>query len=213
MSKLEWILSGILGLLLITIVGFSLLLSQRPGIGASIAVNDVSGASELMIERNTALLAFSSAQAAALDWHPDARLVEANATWGQEADRQQLSSGKGDWTFTFESPSSEAVAIFSVLDNEARLLTEYASTQQIELLDVTGWQVDSPEAVARMLEEGGDTFMRTAGTTTMTASLTTASQDGRIVWFISLIAMDSGDAFSIRMDATSGETINIEDAR
>lgn len=212
MNKLERILATFLGILLLTVVTLALLLWQRPGIGAPppLPVVDAAVAPTPAIERSTALLAHSSAQVEALAWQPDARLVQAEATWTQGASDEDLLNGKATWNFTFDSPAAGAFVIISVIENEARLIAENSSTQEISVREVSGWQIDSPEAVARMMQEGGEAFLRNAGTTTMTASLSTARAEDRIEWFVSLISMYTGDSFNARIDATSGDVVAIE---
>lgn len=212
MSKAERLLAALLGILLLAVVILALLLWQRPGIGAppSLPVVDAPVAPTPSIERNTALLAYSSAQTEALAWQPDARLVQAEATWTQGASGEDLLNGKATWNFTFDSPSAGAFVIISVIDDEARLIAENSSAQAINVHEVSGWQVDSPQAVARMMQEGGEAFLRNAGVTTMTASLSTARAEDKIEWFVSLISMYTGNSFNARIDATSGDIIAVE---
>ncbi len=103
-----------------------LLLWLRPGIGTAppLPTVDAPVAPTPSLARNTALLAFSSAEAEARAWQPDARLVQASATWTQGAGREDLLSGRASWDFTFISPSAGATAVFSVIEDEPQLIAE-----------------------------------------------------------------------------------------
>lgn len=212
MSRLEWILTGVLGLLLVVVLVMGLLLWLRPGIGTAppLPTVDAPVAATPSLVRNTALLAFSSAQAEAQAWQPDAQLVQASATWTQGAGREDLLSGRATWDFTFISPSADATAVFSVIEDEPQLIAENDLQRDVAVQDVSGWRLDSPDAIARVMEEGGEAFLRGAGTTTMKASLDTARHPDKIEWFISLISKYSGNSFTARIDATSGDVLAIE---
>lgn len=216
MSRLEWILTGLLGLLLVVVLAMGLLLWLQPGIGIGAAPPlptvevDAPVAPTPDLPRDTALLAFTTAQVKAQSWQSDAVLVQASATWTQGAPRDDLLNGMATWDFTFMSPSAGAVAIFSVVDEEVKLIAENDLQQELTLQDVSGWRLDSPQAIARMMEEGGASFLGGAGTSTMTASLHTGRHPDKIEWFISLISKYSGESFTARIDATSGDVLAVE---
>lgn len=212
MSRLEWILAAILSILLIAVVGLGLALWLRPGIGTAppLPTVDAPVASTPGIARNTAILSYSIARAAARDWQPDARLARASATWTQGASREELLSGRATWDFTFFSTGAGTMAIISVIEEEAVLITEQAVDQEPALADVSGWQVDSPDAVTRLMQEGGEAFLRGAGVTTLTATLNAARENGQIEWFLSLIPEYSGESLTMRINASNGEATVVE---
>lgn len=212
MNRFERILTAFLAILLIAVLALGALVWLRPGIGMAPPLPDLTApvAPTPSLARNTALLAFSAARAEAQSWQPDAQLVQAAATWTQGASREDLVKGTATWDFTFYSPAAGAVAVISVIEDEPRLITERAVSQALTLPDISGWRLDSPDAVARALQQGGEDFMRSAGATTMTASLSTARTEGKIEWFISLISKYSGDSFTMRLDASNGELLAVE---
>lgn len=214
MTKLEWILTGTLGVLVVIVGALALLLWQRPGIGAAppLPVVDAPVAPTPALARSTALLAFSTARAAAQAWQPDAQLAHAAATWTQGARKEDLLTGMATWDFTFVSPAAGALTVVSVIEDEAKLIAERSIAEAPALQDVSGWRIDSPRAVAQLMEAGGEAFLLGSGTTTMTASLSTAQENGQIEWFISLISKYTGDSFTVRLNATSGDLIAVETA-
>lgn len=214
MSRLEWFLTGLLGLLLVVVLVMGLLLWLQPGMGIGTApplpTVDAPVAPTPSLPRDTALLAFTTAQTEARTWQSDAALVQASATWTQGAPREDLLSGMATWDFTFISPSAGAVAVFSVVDEDAQLIAENELQREVTVQDVSSWRLDSPQAIARVMEEGGEAFLGGAGTSTMTASLHTGRHPDKIEWFISLISKYSGESFTARIDATSGDVLAIE---
>jgi hypothetical protein len=69
--------------------------------------------------------------------------------------------------------------------------------------------LDSPDAVKQFLEEQGESFMASAGVTTLTMMLSTDNQNDRIEWLVSLYATQTGGSLTMRIDATSGEILEI----
>jgi hypothetical protein len=63
-----------------------------------------------------------------------------------------------------------------------------------------------------LLNEGGATFVNDEGPTTLIMTLTTANPSGRIEWFTSLFAAQSGNSFTMRLDATSAEVLEVVQA-
>jgi hypothetical protein len=162
----------------------------------------------------TAKVAFAAAQRAALAWQNDAALLNATATWNQGANEQQLLDGEATWGFTFYSPADGAIATISVIDDQASLVASGASPQPTQPLDVTGWTLDSRDAIEQFLQEGGTNFIKNEGVTTLTMMLSTENrqQNGRLEWLLSLFATQTGRSLTVRMDATSGEILEVSNA-
>jgi hypothetical protein len=156
----------------------------------------------------TALIASTFAQQVAHGWQADARLFQATATW-QQANLQQIKSGAGPWSFTYYSPAETAVAVINVTDNQATLLNENSSKNRLAPLEVSGWAINSPQAIDIMLAQGGATFMEQEGDATLIMTLTTDNGNGRMEWFVSLFSEQSGNSFTTRLDATSGEPLEV----
>ncbi len=212
MSRLERFLIGLLGVLLIAVLILGVLLWLSPGIGAAPAlpVANVPVAPTPSFARNTALAAFDKARQEAGRWQADAQLVQTSATWTQGAAIEDLSKGVATWDFTFFSPAAASLAVITVIEDDARIMTERSAAQTIVTQDVGQWRLDSPEAVARTLQEGGEAFLRSAGVSTMTASLSTAGSEGHIEWFVSLLSKQTGESFTVRLDASNGDILAVE---
>jgi hypothetical protein len=221
MSRLEWILGIVLVVLLGIVIVLSLVFwfqpetpavsSQRTGTAAIIAERADNIAPTSVFAGQTAKMAYAAAQRAALNWRDDARLLNASATWPQGASQQQILSGETTWAFTFYSAASGAFVMISVVENQAAIVSEGEAAQATEPLAASGWQLDSRDAIQQFLEEGGATFMETAGVTNLIIQLNTDNSNGRIEWFVSLFAKQTGSSLNMRIDATSGEILSIEE--
>ena len=214
MNRLEWILGIILVILLIAVAVVSLLFWFGPRQTVQ-QTEDPLRAQGLKIEPTsvfkgrTAKVAYAAAQNEAQAWQPDAKLLNATATWPQGASAQQLLDGETSWSFTFYSPTAGETALISVVEGEATLVSTAAHAQENPVLNVSGWNLDSQEVVRSLLEAGGNDFMQQEQVTTLTTALFADDQEqnGRIEWQASLISLANGRALTLRIDATSGEIL------
>ncbi len=216
MNRLEWILGIVLVVLLIAVAVVSLLFWFGPRQTATVQTQDPLLEQALKIEPtsvyegNTAKVAYAAAQNEAQVWQADAELLNASATWPQGASAQQMLDGETSWGFTFYSPSAQEVAVISVVEDEAALISTGPHTQKNPVLNVSGWNLDSQEVIRSLLEAGGNDFINQEQVTTLTTALFTDDQEqnGRMEWQASLISLANGRALTLRIDATSGEILD-----
>lgn len=220
MSRLEWILGILLVILLGIVIVLSLVFWFRPdqprtalphNSATTIAERADDIAPTPIFEGETAQIAFATAQQAAARWQSDAILLNASSTWPQGASRQDLIDGETSWGFTFYSPSSEEIALFSAIDGQANLVSASKNPQEGQPMQVTAWKLDSRDAIQQFFDSGGSMFAETQGITILTMMLSLDNQDGRIEWLISLFATETGNSLTMRIDATSGEILNIDE--
>lgn len=219
MNRLEWILGIVLVVLLLAVAALSLLFWFRPqatnilqpaaNSGTVIARQAAVVAPTSVFTGETSLMAYGRAQSAAAAWQPDARLLNAQATWPQLANSQQLRDGKTTWGFTFYSPAAQEIAVISVVEDAARIVSQGPYQQTGNLLNATGWNLDSQEAITAMLAAGGSQFFSETGVASLTMMLTLddSEGDGRMEWQMNLIAPQHGRGLKMRIDATSGEIL------
>ncbi|HFE66585.1 MAG TPA: hypothetical protein ENJ93_04915 [Chloroflexi bacterium] len=218
MNRLEWILGIVLVVLLIAVAVVSLLFwfgprqtavtqqtTQDPLREQGLKIEPTS-----VYEGSTAKVAYAAAQNEAQAWQADAELLNASATWPQGATAQQLLDGETSWGFTFYSPSAQEVAVISVVEDQASLISTGPHTQENPVLNVSGWNLDSQEVIRSLLEAGGNDFINQEQVTTLTTALFTDDQEqnGRMEWQASLISLANGRALTLRIDATSGEILD-----
>jgi hypothetical protein len=214
MSRLEWILGGVLALLLLLIGLVAAFLWLQPDDPPTLADTGFGGdtvgfEATSVFAGQTAQIAYATAQQAAVAWQADALLTSATATWPQGAARELMLSGAADWGFTFYSVSASAIAVFSVTGSQANLVTQGAAETQATAADLGGWQVDSPAVATTLLEQGGSAFIDQEGLTTLVMTLSTNTQAGRIEWFASLVGNQTGNSLNLVMNGTTGEVIEI----
>jgi hypothetical protein len=219
MNRLEWVLGIMLALLLVIVAALALMFwfrGNEPGVAAVPAntATEVAFYADKVeptpaAEGQSAKLAFVAAQRTAVSWQSDAVLLNATATWPQGATEEALRQGKTTWGFTFYSPSTASMALISVVDNEAGLIMQGAMETPTQLFDTNGWNLDSSDAVDRLMQEGGSAFINEEGVTALTMTLTTDADNGRILWHIQLAATQSLRTMTLSIDATSGEILEI----
>lgn len=220
MNRLEWILGIVLVVLLLVVAVLSLTFwfrNDRTAVPAPAAnsatiiaqrADDIAPTPEY--DGRSAIVAYAAAQNSAQEWQSDAQLMSAQATWPQGSNAQQLLQGEESWGFTFYSPAAQRIAIFSVVEDTAAKISEGDHEQTDPLLSASGWNLDSQDAIEVFLAEGGNTFLAEQGVSTMTMALMASDGEGngRLEWQISLFSLQSGQAFTMRLDATSGEVLS-----
>lgn len=162
-----------------------------------------------VFDGRTAIVAYARAQQVAIEWQPDAVLLNAQATWPQGSTVSDLRQGETTWGFTFYSAAAEKIAIVSVVEDTAVVVSEGPHKQEAPILSVTGWNLDSKDAIETFLSAGGNSFLENAGVSTLTMALYADDQErnGRMEWQISLFSLQTNQALTVRLDATSGEVL------
>jgi hypothetical protein len=188
MSRLEWILGGILAVLVIALAILLALFWLRP---EGTVNNPVTSAV-------TARESYRLAETAARQWAADALLVNARATWTPESN---LRPDEAAWDFIFYSPAQSAIALIAVRDSQANILNTSAANQAFTAGDLEQWQVDSPAALETVLASGGRSFREQEGQTTIILTFNA----GEMAWLATLINATTRQTLTIRVNANSGE--------
>lgn len=219
MNRLEWVLGIMLALLLVIVAALALMFwfrGDEPGMAAVPAntATEVAFYADKVeptpvFEGQSAKIAFVTAQRTAVAWQSDAALLNATATWPQGAAETDLRQGKTTWGFTFYSPAAASMALISVVDNEASLIMQGPMATSTQLFDANGWNLDSSDAIDRLLQEGGSAFINEEGITALTMTLTMDAENGRILWLVQLSATQSLRTLTMSLDATSGEILEM----
>lgn len=209
MTKIEWILGGVLVVLLIIVAGLALSLWIKPnGPSTNMVMAEVAPTPEY--EGQTTMAAAAAANTQAQMWRQDAVLYKASATWMQGVDTAALDSGASAWEFTYYSPDTQALASMNVVDNVPTAVVPGPDNIDLDLMGVVGgWKVDSPEAVRILMDAGGRDFVARERLTMMVMTLTTGNDNGRLEWLVGLFAPQTENSFSVRLDATSGDILEI----
>lgn len=145
------------------------------------------------------------AEEAATGWREDAQLLSATAAWS-EATERELASGKTSWGFYFLSPLARQIQAFSVSGESATGTRTFDLTSAPQGIDLSRWQVDSPEAIKIFLDQGGRDFLAQHPGAAVHLRLA-AQEEGRLVWTASGLSSQDRSTFSLEIDATTGEVI------
>jgi hypothetical protein len=219
MNRLEWILGIILMVLLLVVAVLSLTFwfrNDRTAVSVPAAKsNTVFEQADVIAptsvyDGRSAIIAYAAAQKTAVAWQPDAQLLNAQATWPQGTTANQLRQGETSWGFTFYAPSAQQIAVISVVEDEATLISQGDHQQTDPLLSASGWNLDSQDAIETFLAGGGSTFLAEGGVSTLTMALLASDVEGngRLEWQLSLFSFQTGQAFTMRLDATSGDILS-----
>lgn len=207
LTRIEWILGGLLIVLLLVVGVLAFLLWSQPRFTSPPNVPAAAVATPVILAQQTALSAEARANRAAAEWESDAVLYKASTLIPRGASNDMINYGLSSWTFTYYSASSNSIASIGVEENQANLQRNQSARTTLSPLAISGWKIDSPEAMRIFLNDGGDTFLSREGQADLIMELRTDTDSNRIEWFISLIAGRSGPTLSMTIDATSGDII------
>lgn len=197
MTRLEWLLSSILAVLLVVVLALLLLFwldrSETPAAEQA-----------QIIDARTALSSYQAAQPVAQQWAADAKLLNARAAWpeGDSFDPEGAA-----WNFVFFSPGQSATALITVSQNRAQLISNRQIDRRFNIYATTGWQIDSPQLLSIVLENGGRDFLDQYGQGKLTLTLETNDQ---FVWRARLINTDAPASLTLHVDPDDGEIIASE---
>lgn len=183
--------------------------AAAPGSSSTAATNTQAAGQRAWQSSRTAQMAYGVAQAKAHQWQADATLLMVTGTWNQADSQQTPGSSLSTWGYLYYSPGARSAVAISVVENQAALVTHGVQAGALSPLDASGWQIDSPAAVEKLLAAGGAAFIGQEQATTLFMTLTTNNESGRIEWFLSLINNQSGRSFTVRLDASTGEILEV----
>ncbi|MFW5941254.1 MAG: hypothetical protein ACOCXI_05610 [Chloroflexota bacterium] len=206
MNRLEWVLSGLLALLIVVIAVMMLLFwnlnRQQTALPEAPAANPAQEmgqtAAEASPPAHTAREAYALAQPVAQEWAEDAQLVSASATWPEGA---TLAPENAGWSLMFYSPGRSETGLVSVSGNAARLLRNSATNRSLQPRNLDRWQTDSPAVVEALMDNGGEEFLQTHNQATL--SLTFNALDA-LQWQAQLIDREQGTVLTVEIDPGSG---------
>lgn len=189
---LLWGLAGVV-VVVYAALGFYLLQSRRPATSSPETAF-------------TAQTAYPLAEGAAKAWRDDAYLLSGTAAWSQTAEKA-LQEGKTSWAFYFLSPLARQIRVFSVTAEEVAGIRTMDALSVPSGVDLSRWQMDSPQVIKIFLDQGGRDFLTRHPGAAVHLRLA-AQEDGRLVWMASGLSSQNESSFSLEVDATTGEVIS-----
>ena len=197
MNRLEWILSGLLALLLIVVVVLAILFwGMRLGQGSALPGGSAAPTSEKTT--HTARSAYEAARAVAGEWAADPQLLSANATWSAGT---PFTPGEAGWGFQFYSAARESTALIAVSEGQVRVVRGAIAESALEPLGTEGWLVDSPQVIETILANGGQEFISSHGSASLTLTLSLVEQ---FQWQARLVDVESNEFLTMIIDPASG---------
>jgi hypothetical protein len=192
MRRSEWIVGGVLGLIVVAVllVLLAFWLRSRPQ-EEDFDINN--------LENLTALEAYNLAQPAAREWSGDAVMMTATAGWQPRTD---FTDGRASWNFVFYSDTERATAVITVADAEAQLIRTRPQSNRLQTGDLAAWQVDSPAAIEQLLQIGADEFMARHAAVNLVLTL---DNQGPPTWKSTFLDTVTKETFQLNITADTGE--------
>lgn len=151
------------------------------------------------IKNSTAFEAYDLALPVAQQWAGDAVLYTARASWQPEVN---FTNGLASWSMVFYSATESATAVISVADARAQFVRSRPLEQPLVLGSLSNWQVDSPAAIAQLLEIGADDFMTLHAKVNLILTLDT---QGTPTWRSTFFDVETKQAFNLNITVDTGE--------
>lgn len=194
MSRIEWFISALLGLLIVVAVAAVMFLNTGANASrsdGSDAANDGSG--------HSARSAYDVAAATAQQWATDARLLSATASW--PAGSAPFTPRAAGWGFQFYSPAQQSTALIAVSGDQGRVVRSSKTATSLAPLSIDGWLVDSPQIIEVVMAEGGEHFVQQNKAASLSLSLNLLDQ---FQWKARLIDTESNESFQMTINPTNG---------
>lgn len=191
--RIEWFLAGLLTLIILVGLGWLIwtqLFQASPTAQAPAVF--------------TARSAYAKAVVAARGWDMEAELVSARTTWNRDA---QGSYSQMGWSFVFYSAEQSATALVAVSEDSATLLNSRVSDKVVIPAAIDQWRLDSPAVIESFNDAVDQTFLDSIGEAIFTLTLNMTEPPS---WSAALMNLDSGMYFGVELDASSGQTIDIQ---
>ncbi len=185
------------------LIGLGVLVAVTYGALAILLVNS----SRIRVPSNpgfTAAEALPRAQEAASAWQADAQLVSANASWrGLPPD--DLLGEEVAWSFTFFSPQTRSIRIISVSPQGAATAETLNASPNTRVVDLSNWQVDSPQVLRAFLDHGGRAFLGENPQATVSLRLGPSESGDSLVWLAFGIYSPNRSTLTVQVDPISGQ--------
>lgn len=198
MRRTDWLLAGLLALLIVAVASIFLLLRDRDEPAETIQeVNHVP----------TAMNAYTSVMPVARQWAADAALY--SITTALQSPLLQ-DNDSVNWDFTFYSPELQETALMSINDSQVTLISTRSAQDTMQTGDLAGWRVDSPAAIGQMMAVGGEEFLQQQGQATLILALRSSPA---FMWQGTLVNTGTHATLGLELSAENGELERIQRTR
>jgi hypothetical protein len=199
MNRLEWILSGLLALLVIVVAAMALVFwgLQQQQTNTIEGNGDTANAAGAEAGR-TAQSAYGLALPVAQQWADDAQLLNARAVWPEE---NTFSPQGAEWGFHFYSRTQGATALISVTRGRASVVRSRETNRTLNPISVDGWQVDSTNVLETMMANGGRDIVNRHNRVSLSLSLDATEQ---LLWQAKLIDLEQQEMLTMDINPNNG---------
>ena len=186
------------------------LLTSRPaaqiGLGEPAATPSPAPTYTVQFVKVTARQLYPAAEALARAWEPDTQLVGINASWPATAVDQV--GNPTDWSYRFYSPSRSRLYLVGVSSSGQAVGAEHfrQETSAPPLINLEKWKLDSSEAIAHWLDNGGGALLSQNPDTEVTMQLGVDPAGSQTVWFVTGSGSADGQGLALKVDAVTGQT-------
>jgi hypothetical protein len=186
------------------------LLTSRPAVqtalGEPTATPSPAPTYTVQFVKVTALQLYPAAEVAARAWEPDVQLAGVNASWPATAVDQV--GNPTDWSYRFYSPARRRLYLVGVTSAGQAVGAEHFSqeTSAPPVINLEKWKVDSSEAIAHWLDNGGGALLSQNADIEVTMQLGVEPTEGQTVWFVTGSSSAGGQGVALKVDAATGQT-------
>jgi hypothetical protein len=203
MNRTEWILGGLLAILLIVVTAIALLTwRQNRSLDTPVAADNVQRHNQ---RSDSARGAYTQAKGVAQDWAEDAQLLDGTAIWPPGV---QFGPLDASWSFVFFSPQKQQVALVTVADNQARLFRSRPAETAYRPARTADWLLDSPDIITAVMAHGGHDFIQQHGSATLALKI---DLNDTPIWQSGLTARETGSRLNLLFDAGTGQLLHQEE--
>lgn len=218
MSRLDWLLGFVVFLVLLVVAVGGLFFWQQSRLDLDLVMTPLAtDGTTAVVQQDSpqanpgqpALISFGRAHGRARGWQEDASLITASATWPVVNSADEVRGGRASWNFVFYSPVNDTAVSTNVVDEKVSVGDPYPIDQILNPLQISGWQIDSDDALNIFLTNGGENFINSQTDVTVATQLSTISESGRMEWLISAFANRNGETLTLVIDASTGDVIEV----
>jgi len=161
--------------------------------------------SEIDTSQPTAREAYVPALLLARETDVRAELMSAAAIWTPPLDRDRMAIGRGNWTFFFYLPATgEMMTVVAAADAAPEVVSVEPWPVPPSLFDDERWRIDSPTALAVLLDKCG-AALNESPDAQVEVRLSTASANLTLLWNGRVLAgADAAPLCEVTVDAVTG---------
>lgn len=207
-ARLDWLIGALLVVVVLLGALIGYLAWYRPAPLPIVNSSPLVEATPVYIGQ-TAQAGVNLAQDRARIWQADAQLLRVSATWPEGIELEKMLSGREGWSYTYYSPTARTTAVVTVADDAVNFIPGREIDATVNPLDAASWLIDSNIAASIFFGNGGLDLAQEIADPTLIMNLSFITDETQAEWLISLFSEQRGTTFSMRVDANTGDIVDI----